>query len=150
MHEDTFFSTLHPLSLVIFATATEVALVLLRSSMFKFHCYTQREASPTQKSARKWCCNLSWLLVRTITMGIHSCKPASLNRPIHVHWQSKLIMCSIWVRTWCVSGFFLLPCHTGSHTPSSEDLPPFLETWMLLCNKLIMAEDSPHLTTQHI
>ena len=48
-----FFSTLHPLSTVIFATATVLAFVLLRDSRFNFHCYTQREATPTQKSARK-------------------------------------------------------------------------------------------------
>ena len=48
-----FFSTLHPLSSVIFATATVLAFVLLRDSSFNFHCYTQREATPTQKSARK-------------------------------------------------------------------------------------------------
>ena len=50
----TLFSpTLHPLSPVIFATATVLAFVLHRSSRFNFHCYTQREATPTQKSARK-------------------------------------------------------------------------------------------------
>ena len=49
-----FFPTLHPLSTVIFATATTVsAFVPLRDSRFNFHCYTQREATPTQKSARK-------------------------------------------------------------------------------------------------
>ena len=48
-----FFSTLHPLSTVIFATATALAFVLLCDSRFNFHCYTQREATPTQKSARK-------------------------------------------------------------------------------------------------
>ena len=48
-----FFSTLHPLSTVIFATATVLAFVLLCSSRFNFHCYTQREAMPTPKSARK-------------------------------------------------------------------------------------------------
>ena len=48
-----FFSTLHPLSTVIFATATVLAFVLLRNSRFNFHCYTEREATPTQKSARK-------------------------------------------------------------------------------------------------
>ena len=47
-----FFPTLHPL--VIFtATATVVTFVLLPNSRFNFHCYTQREATPTQKSARK-------------------------------------------------------------------------------------------------
>ena len=48
-----FFSTLHPLSTVIFATATVLAFILLRNSRFNFHCYTQREATPTQKSAQK-------------------------------------------------------------------------------------------------
>ena len=49
----TLFSALHSLSPVIFATATVVAFVLLRNSRFNFHCYTQREATPTQKSAWK-------------------------------------------------------------------------------------------------
>ena len=40
-----FFSTLNPLSPVIFATATVVAFVLLRNSRFDFPCYTQREAT---------------------------------------------------------------------------------------------------------
>ena len=47
------FPTLHPFSPVIFATATVVAFVLLRNCRFNFHCYTQREVTPTQKSARK-------------------------------------------------------------------------------------------------
>ena len=41
----TLFSTFNPLSPVIFATATVVAFVLLRSSRFNFPCYTQREAT---------------------------------------------------------------------------------------------------------
>ena len=76
-----FFPTLHPLSQVIFATAAVVAFVLLRNSRFNFHCYTQREATPTQKSSQKWRCDLSRLLAQKITNGIHSCIPASLNRP---------------------------------------------------------------------
>ena len=48
-----FFSTLHPLSSVIFATATVLAFLLLRNSRLNFHCYTEREATPTQKSAQK-------------------------------------------------------------------------------------------------
>ena len=48
-----FLFTLHPLSTVIFATATVLAFVLLRNSNFNFHCYTQRKATPTQKSAWK-------------------------------------------------------------------------------------------------
>ena len=82
MMQRNFFSTLHPLSLVIFATATVVAFVLLHNSRFNFHCYTQHEAMPTQKLARKWRCDLSRLLAQKITKSIHSCKPASLNGPI--------------------------------------------------------------------
>ena len=48
-----FIFTLHPLSTVFFATATVLAFVLLRNSSFNFHCYTQCEATPTQKLARK-------------------------------------------------------------------------------------------------
>ena len=54
MTQRHFFSTLHPLSTVIFATATVLAFVLLRNSRFNFHCYTQCEAMPTQKSAQKY------------------------------------------------------------------------------------------------
>ena len=61
------FPTLHPLSPVSFAIATVVAFVLLRNSRFNFRCYAQREATPTQESARKWRCDLSRLLVRKIT-----------------------------------------------------------------------------------
>ena len=74
MMQRIFFSTLHP--------ATVVAFVLLHSSRFKFHCYAQHEAAPTQKSAWNWCCSLSWLLVQKITKGTHSCKPSSLNHPV--------------------------------------------------------------------
>ena len=74
------FSTLRPLSTVIFATTTMVTFMLLRNSRFNFHCYTQRKATSTQKSARKRRCSLSRLLPRKITDGMHSCKPASLNR----------------------------------------------------------------------
>ena len=48
-----FFPTLRPLFTVIYATATVLAFVLLHNSRFNFHCYTQREATPTQKSAWK-------------------------------------------------------------------------------------------------
>ena len=53
MTQRHFIFTLHPLFTVIFATATVMAFVLLCNSSFNFHCYTQREATPTQKSARK-------------------------------------------------------------------------------------------------
>ena len=77
-----FFSTLHPLSPIMFAIATVLAFVLLHNFRFNFHWYTQHEATPTQKLAQKWCCNLSRLFAWKITKGIHSCKPASLNRLI--------------------------------------------------------------------
>ena len=48
-----FFSTLHPLSTVIFASATVFAFVLLHDSRFNLYCYTHHEASPAQKSAQK-------------------------------------------------------------------------------------------------
>ena len=49
----TLFFHPPPLSTVIFATPTVLAFVLLRYSRFNFHCYTQPEATPIQKSARK-------------------------------------------------------------------------------------------------
>ena len=55
-----FFSTLHPLSTVIFATATVLAFVLLHDSRFNFHWVwlhavynAQHETTSTQKSAQK-------------------------------------------------------------------------------------------------
>ena len=48
-----FFPPSTPLSTVIFANATVLAFVLLCNSSFNLHCYTQREATPTKKSARK-------------------------------------------------------------------------------------------------
>ena len=39
---------------------------------------------PTWKLAQKWCCDLLRLLAQKISRGIHSCKPASLNRLIMV------------------------------------------------------------------
>ena len=132
-----FFSTLHPLSSVIFATATVVAFVLLRNSWLNFHCYTQHEATPTQKSAWKWRCDLSWLLAWKITKGIYSCKPASLNCP--TGWED------------CMCDCLLLPDHMGSHTLSSEDLSPFVEGWMLLCTykELFTVENSPPIITTY-
>ena len=95
--KDTFFPTLHLFSLVIFATATVVAFVLLRNSRFNFQCYTQREATPTQKSAQKCCCDLLRLLARKITKGIHSCKHASLNRPIRLLLLRSCSLLIAWI-----------------------------------------------------
>ena len=53
MTQRHFFPTLHPLSLVIYATSTMVAFVRLRNSWLNFHCYIQREATPAQKLAQK-------------------------------------------------------------------------------------------------
>ena len=89
-----FFLPLHPHSPVIFAVATLVAFLLLGNSGLNFCCYTQREATPTQKSFRKWRCDLSRLLARKITKGIHSCKLASLNRPIH---KNQFKFCTLWL-----------------------------------------------------
>ena len=92
MMQRHFFPTLHPLFPVIFATATVVAFVLLCSSRFNFHCYTQREATPTHNLAQKWRCDLSQLLAWKITKGIHACKPSSLNRPISITVEELFII----------------------------------------------------------
>ena len=92
--------TLALLPPVIFATAAVVAFVLLRNSRLNFPCYTQREGKPTQKSAQKWCCDLSRLLAQKITKGIHSCKPALLNHPISTvqllarTWNAFVCVCA--------------------------------------------------------
>ena len=49
----TLFPILRHVSPVIFANATIMVFLLLRNSTFNFDCYTQREATPTQKLARK-------------------------------------------------------------------------------------------------
>ena len=65
MTQRHFFSALHPLSPVIFATATVMAFVLLCNSRFNFHCYTQCEATPTHRSARKWRCDCACAIALT-------------------------------------------------------------------------------------
>ena len=138
MMQKPFFSTLHPLSMVIFATATVLAFVLLHNSRFNFHCYTQCEAMPTQKSAQKWCCDLSWLLARKITKGIHLCKPASLNCPIQwwtCHKQFKnpnrLKCAALTVWKFCQTGWaewsiysYIICCPVWPF-----DCPVFHATW---------------------
>ena len=117
MTQRHFFSTLHPPFLIIFANVTVVAFLLLRKSRFNFHCYTQRETTPTHKLAWKWCCNPMQLLARKITKGIHSCKPASLNRPIHAYI--------------CVSAKNILPCWPSCHLFSGFVL--LIDISSLLC-----------------
>ena len=114
----TLFSTLHHHSHVIFATATVAAFVLLHNSRFNFHCYTQREATPTQKLARKWCCNLSRLLAWKITKGIHSCKPALLNRPIMLSsCVHRLLGPNCWSQ---LLSYFLLYCKEAALIESHQ------------------------------
>ena len=103
MMQRHYFPHLHLLSLVIFATATVVAFVLLHNSRFSFNCYTQHEATTTQKSARKWHCNLLQLLAWKITKGIHSCKPASLNRPIATWFVTLSLVTKHPVATKCAT-----------------------------------------------
>ena len=119
-----FFSTLHPFSLVIFATATILAFVLLRNSRFHFHCYTQHEAMPTQKSAQKWCRDLLQLLAQKITKG--SCKPASLNRP------------TVWGILW----YWYSACNSCV-TNSNRFLERFFVNWMMLHIKNKMQPPNP-------
>ena len=83
-------------------------------------CYTQCEATATQKSARKWRCDLSRLLARKITKGIHSCKPASLNDACFyiIMINMNCIICTVtdgynvWVPVYhCVyAGWYVLMC----------------------------------------
>ena len=109
--KDTFFPILHHLSPVIFENTT-MAFLLLRNSTFSFHCYTQCEAMPPQKSAWKWRCNLSRLLAWKITKGIHLCKPASLKHDTHL--LKLMIYCFILVlvNTSCKDQFQFPPFST--------------------------------------
>ena len=78
------FTTLHPFSPVIFATATVVAFILLYNSRFNFHCYklyTAWSNAYSEISPEVTLRPLSWLFARKITKGIHSRKPASLSPP---------------------------------------------------------------------
>ena len=79
-----FLFTLHPLSTVIFATATVLAFVLLRNSNFNFHCYTQREATPSQKSARKCAATSRDFFRERLQSAFTLANQLSLNRPIPI------------------------------------------------------------------
>ena len=62
-----FFSTLHPLFPVIFATATVLAFVLLLNSRFNFPCYTRRRMQRLLRyRPGSVSCDLSRLLARKI------------------------------------------------------------------------------------
>ena len=67
---------------VILANATVMAFVLLPNSRFSFHCYTQLELTAYSETGPGiGRCDLSRVLARKITKGIHSCKPISPKRP---------------------------------------------------------------------
>ena len=70
-----FFSTFHPLSSVIFATAIVLAFVLLRNSKFNLHCYMQHEAMPTQKLA--WKCTATSRDLLRERLQMHSLQQTS-------------------------------------------------------------------------
>ena len=89
--------------------------------MFNFHSYTQREATPTQKSARKWRCGLSWLLAQKITKGIHSCKAASLNRP---KGPSNILFAGVYVCTFRPGNF----TGWGSEAVNAVSGNPFIKS----------------------
>ena len=125
----TLFSTLHPLSPVIFATATVVAFVLHRNSRFNFHCYTQPvyiNITPTQKSACKWRCDLSRLLARKITEGIHLCKPAS------GEFVNSFDFCPALLKS---LGCFYFRCVLSSQWKAANFTLPTLKTFLEACSQ---------------
>ena len=104
----TFFFNLHHLSPVIFANTTVVAFLLLRRSSVNQPLLRNRPGSGSY--------DLSRLLARKITKSIHSCKPASLNRPIvhlnnhyhhHITYAFNIPHCKIFsdCKDWCDEGF---------------------------------------------
>ena len=81
----TLFSTLHPLSMVIFATATVLAFVLLRNSRLQLPLLYTAWSNAYSEIGPKVRCDVSRLLARKFTNRIHSRKPASLNHPIQIY-----------------------------------------------------------------
>ena len=100
-----FFSTHHPLSTVIFATATILAFGLLRSSRFSFHCYTQREATPTQKLARKCAATSRDLLRKRLQSAF------TLANQLRWIAQYAGLFCILWLSK-LGSGYLLTGCYT--------------------------------------
>ena len=80
----TLFPTIHRgcYSTVFFSTATVLAFVLLRDSRFNFHCHTQREATPTRKSARKCAATSRDFLRERLQSAFTLANRVSLNHPI--------------------------------------------------------------------
>ena len=101
---DTFFSTLHPLSTVIFATATVLAFVLLRDigSVSVIHSVKQRLLRNRPGSALR---PLATSCAKDYNR-IHSSKPASLNRPIYIVLVSKGCSDCSYTHSTCQYGLF--------------------------------------------
>jgi len=114
-----FLFTLHPHSTVIFATATVLAFVLLRNSNFNFHCYTQREATPTQKSAGKYAATSRDFFRERLRSAFTLANSASLNHPIQVHARRLLPSAVPWI-----SEDRLLPV-TANTTATIEPIEPW-------------------------
>ena len=91
-----FFPTLHPLTTVSFATATGLAFVLLRNSRFNFHCYTQREAAPTQKSARKCAATSRDFLRKRLQ--------SAFTLANQLRWIAQYSSCICWKPKWLSQG----------------------------------------------
>ena len=136
-------STLHPLSKVIFATATVLALVLLRDSSFSFHCYAQREATPTQKSARKCAATSRDFLrerlqsaftlanqLRWIAQWLQSCKKTLLSRI----WRSCLWHQRNVTRLWFDTYWSMEEKETGAQRQTAFSLTATFIGWSY-CHK---------------
>ena len=93
MMQRHFFPILHHLSPVILAKAQVVAYVLFCNSRFSCHCYTQCEPPLLRNRPGNGSCDLSGLLARKITRGIHSCRLASLNCPVNNYRSCFLSDC---------------------------------------------------------
>ena len=90
-----FISTLHPLSTVIFANCNSIGICTVCNSRFNFHCYTQHEATPTQKSA--WKC--------AATSRDFFCK--RLQSAFTLANQLRWIAQYMWSTLWCLSNCVL-------------------------------------------
>ena len=88
----TLFSILHHLSAVILANAiVRVCIASYKTQLLKgLYCLKQRLL---RNRLRSGSCDLSRLLARKITKGVHSCKPASPSNPIII--SSTLLPSSV-------------------------------------------------------
>ena len=118
-----FLFTLHPLSTVIFATATVLAFVLLRNSNQLPLLYTALSNAYSEIGPEVRC-DLSRLLSRKITKRIHSSKPASLNRLTDPRSLKYVLapppMFSVWIII-AVSAPVLRLYAVGTYHPSAHE-----------------------------